>query len=71
MPSRIFGGPVSQYRKKWTIADHSIDDDAKPMAAKYLAKWRPRFLEQNSDVKKIEDSERLQLNSAQSTPVAT
>ncbi len=37
-------------------ANHSTDDDAKPMAAKYLAKWRPGFLEQNNDSKKIEDS---------------
>ncbi|KFY51774.1 hypothetical protein V496_08775 [Pseudogymnoascus sp. VKM F-4515 (FW-2607)] len=30
-------------------------DDAKPMAAKYLTKWRPGFIERNSDTK--EDSE--------------
>ncbi|OBT65604.1 hypothetical protein VE03_05534 [Pseudogymnoascus sp. 23342-1-I1] len=30
-------------------------DDAKPMAAKYLTKWRPDFIERNSDTK--EDSE--------------
>ncbi|KFY18673.1 hypothetical protein V493_08428 [Pseudogymnoascus sp. VKM F-4281 (FW-2241)] len=30
-------------------------DDAKPMAAKYLTKWRPGFIERNNDTK--EDSE--------------
>jgi hypothetical protein len=24
------------------------DDDAKPMASKYLSKWRPGFVERNS-----------------------
>jgi hypothetical protein len=48
-------------------SNHSIDDDAKPMAAKYLAKWRPGFLEQNSDTKKIEDNVRIQLNITQGT----
>lgn len=52
-------------------ANQYVDDDAKPMAAKYLAKWRPGFLEQNSDLKKMEDSERLQLNPAKSTSVAS
>jgi hypothetical protein len=36
------------------------------MAAKYLAKWRPGFLEQHSDTKKIEDIARDQLSSTQS-----
>jgi hypothetical protein len=57
------------WNKKRT--NHSIDDDAKPMAAKYLAKWRPGFLEQNTDTKKIEDNTRVQLNSTQSTASVT
>lgn len=48
-----------------------LDDDAKPIAAKYLAKWRPGFLEENSDMSKVGDIESIQLNSAQGTSVAT
>jgi len=58
---------VQDSLSKRETANHLIDDDAKPMAAKYLAKWRPGFLEQNSDTKKIEDSVRAQLSSTQST----
>jgi hypothetical protein len=32
----------------------SADDDAKPIAAKYLSKWRPGFIEQQK--MKIEES---------------
>lgn len=68
MQSRIFGRPVSaSFSMKEMSSNHSIDDDAKPMAAKYLAKWRPGFLEQNSDTKKIEDNVRIQLNVTQGT----
>lgn len=31
------------------------DDDAKDIAAQYLTKWRPGFLERNSDLKKAEE----------------
>jgi hypothetical protein len=34
----------------------NADDDAKPIAANYLNKWRPRFIEQHSDRIKIEES---------------
>jgi hypothetical protein len=41
------GEAVSLTRNGATSCTNSSpDDDAKPMAAKYLSKWRPGFLEQ-------------------------
>jgi symplekin len=60
---------IHQWKRE--SANHSIDDDAKPMAAKYLAKWRPGFLERNSDTNKIENSARIQLSSTQSAASVT
>ena len=32
------------------VTDLTIDDDARPMAGKYLSKWRPGFMEQQKAI---------------------
>jgi hypothetical protein len=67
MQLRTFGGPVgARCSVEDKHANGYIDDDAKPMAAKYLTKWRPGFLEQNSDTK-MEESMHVPLHATQTT----
>lgn len=52
----MYGGLVSVLMTPTPeISNIGTDDDAKPMAAKYLTKWRPGFIGRNNDTK--EDSE--------------
>lgn len=58
MPLRMCGRHVS--RLSWLNFQKTdsmfADDDAKPMASKYLAKWRPGFMEANKEAKEVEDN---------------
>lgn len=45
---------LSTGRSPVYITNLIIDEDARPMAGKYLSKWRPGFIEQQ---KAIEDGE--------------